>query len=242
MYRCSATKLLDKAGNLTKMSNKKSKKTNESLIDNNIYQYLLDNTIKQSDTLKNMLAQAQVDDHAMMLTTPEQLQFLALFLKIIRAKKVLEVGFRGVGTLAMAEALPEDGEIFALDITSEHLESYKKYWDKAGVSHKVKLQISPALDSLKILEKEHANTYDFIYIDADKERYEDYYQHCYNLLKTGGVMILDNMLRGGKVADKTNTNKSIAAIRRCNKLIKSDSRVEAVLLPVGDGINIVRKI
>jgi caffeoyl-CoA O-methyltransferase len=240
MYLCSATWLLDKGGDLTSMSNDQSNKT---LIDNNIYQYLLDNTLKQSDTLKNMLAQAQVDDHAMMLTTPEQLQFLALFLKIIGAKKVLEVGcFRGVGTLAMAEALPEDGEIYALDITSKYLENYRKYWDKAGVAHKIKLQIKPAIDSLKILEQEHINTFDFIYIDADKERYEDYYQHCYNLLNTGGVMILDNMLRGGKVADNTNTNKSIEAIRRCNKLIKADSRVEAVLLPVGDGINIVRKI
>ena len=225
------------------MSNKKSKKTNESLIDNNIYQYLLDNTLKQSDTLKNMLAQAEADDHAMMLTMPEQLQFLALFLKMIGAKKVLEVGcFRGVGTLAMAEALPEDGEIYALDITSKYLENYKKHWDKAGVAHKIKLQIKPAIDSLKILEQEHINTFDFIYIDADKESYDIYYQLCYNLLKTGGVMILDNMLRGGKVVDKTNTNKSIEVIRRCNKLIKADSRVEAVLLPVGDGINIVRKV
>ena len=135
--------------------------------------------------------------------------------------------------------------IYTCDHVDKYLTGYQGFWDLAGVQNKIKLKIGDAKLVLNnLLDNEldnYASKFDLIYIDADKENYHTYYKLAYKLLKPGAIMVLDNMLRGGKVADRNITRKSIEYTRQMNKIIKDDDSVEAVLLPVGDGINLVRK-
>ncbi|WP_119344311.1 O-methyltransferase [Facilibium subflavum] len=213
------------------------------LKDEKLYQYILDNTLKPLPIQQQMLDKAKSEALSQMITAPEQLQFMQLIIKMIGAQKAIEVGvFKGIGSLAIALALPDNGQLYALDVTDEYLKDYVQYWDQAKISHKVNLKISPAIESLRLLlDQGHQNTFDFVYIDANKNDYPDYYELSYLLICPGGIIVLDNMLRGGKVADETIQEASINATRNTNTLIKNDTRVESVLLPVGDGITIVRK-
>ncbi|WP_116963751.1 O-methyltransferase [Fastidiosibacter lacustris] len=208
-----------------------------------LHQYILDNTPTNSNIQKKLFEHARQDQHAQMITAPEQLHFMQLLIRLINAKKTIEVGvFRGVGTLAIAEALPQDGIVYACDVTDEYLNEYKTFWHQANVAHKIQLKIAPASDTLQLLiDQNEGNSFDFIYIDADKGGYLDYYAKSYKLLKTNGIMVLDNMLRNGKVADPNVVNESIQTTREVNQMIKDDQRVDASLLPIGDGVTIVRK-
>lgn len=209
-----------------------------------LYRYILDNTLNMQPVQEQMLNQAKNDELAEMITAPDQLQFLQMLMKMINAKKVIEVGvFRGVGTLALALALPEDGQIYACDVDDFNLEEYKKYWLEAKVNQKIKLEIAPAIKTLtNLIESGHSDSFDFVYIDADKSEYYEYYNLSYKLIKKGGLIVLDNMLRGGKVIDASINTPSIEATRAINKFIKADKRVESILTPIGDGLTIVRKI
>lgn len=209
-----------------------------------LYRYILDNTLNMQPVQEQMLNQAKNDELAEMITAPDQLQFLQMLMKMINAKKVIEVGvFRGVGTLALALALPEDGQIYACDVHDFNLEEYKKYWLEAKVNQKIKLEIAPAIKTLtNLIESGHSDSFDFVYIDADKSEYYEYYNLSYKLIKKGGLIVLDNMLRGGKVIDASINTPSIEATRAINKFIKADKRVESILTPIGDGLTIVRKI
>jgi len=217
----------------------------KTLLDSNeLYQYILDNSLTQTSIQKALFDKANVDKHSNMITPPEQLQFLSLLIKILGVKKMLEIGvFRGVGTLGMAIALPNDGYLYACDITNEYLNGYQQFWSDANVAHKIKLNIAPATETLKkLLSDGHNNTFDFAYIDADKENYMEYYKLSYQLLRKGGVMVFDNMLWSGNVINSHDNEQSTIAIRTLNNHILHDDKVEASLIPVGDGINIVRKI
>jgi caffeoyl-CoA O-methyltransferase len=217
----------------------------ETLLESHqLYQYILDNSLKQTPNQTALYRKASEDQYSKMITPPEQLQFLSLLIKILGVKKMIEVGvFRGVGTLGMSLALPEDGCLYACDITDEYLNGYQYFWDNDDVSHKIKLKISPATETLKALISDgHENTFDFAYIDADKENYMEYYQLTHQLLKKGGVMVFDNMLWGGRVINLNDNDKSTIAIRNLNKYILNDNTIEASLLPIGDGINIIRKL
>ncbi|WP_440994130.1 O-methyltransferase [Cysteiniphilum litorale] len=209
-----------------------------------LYRYILDNTLNMQPVQEQMLNQAKNDELSEMITAPDQLQFLQMLMKMINAKKVIEVGvFRGVGTLALALALPDDGQIYACDVDDFNLEEYKKYWHEAKVNQKIKLEIAPAIKTLtNLIESGHSDSFDFVYIDADKSEYYEYYNLSYKLIRKGGLIVLDNMLRGGKVIDASINTPSIEATRAINKFIKADKRVESILTPIGDGLTIVRKI
>ena len=209
-----------------------------------LYRYILDNTLNMQPVQEQMLNQAKNDGLSEMITAPDQLQFLQMLMKMINAKKVIEVGvFRGVGTLALALALPDDGQIYACDVDDSNLEEYKKYWHEAKVNQKIQLEIAPAIKTLtNLIECGHCDSFDFVYIDADKSEYYEYYNLSYKLIRKGGLIVLDNMLRGGKVIDVSINTPSIEATRAINKFIKADKRVESILTPIGDGLTIVRKI
>ena len=209
-----------------------------------LYRYILDNTLNMQPVQEQMLNQAKNDEPSEMITAPDQLQFLQMLMKMIDAKKVIEVGvFRGVGTLALALALPDDGQIYACDVDDCNLEEYKKYWFEAKVNQKIKLEIAPAIKTLtNLIESGHSDSFDFVYIDADKSEYYEYYNLSYKLIRKRGLIVLDNMLRGGKVIDASINTPSIEATRAINKFIKADKRVESILTPIGDGLTIVRKI
>ena len=171
-----------------------------------------------------------------------QCYFLELITKISKAKKILEIGtFTGLSTLSMALGLPEDGMIIALDKNSETNTKAKEFFKKAEQDKKIKTIINPALDTLNELKKENL-IFDIIFIDADKENYKYYYNKSFDLLKRGGLMIIDNVLWHGEVADEKNNEKFTNIIRDFNTFVKNDERTEQIILPLGDGFTICNKL
>jgi predicted O-methyltransferase YrrM len=171
-----------------------------------------------------------------------QCYFLELITKISKAKKILEIGtFTGLSTLSMALGLPEDGMIIALDKNSETNIKAKEFFKKADQDKKIKTIVNPALDTLNELKKENL-IFDIIFIDADKENYKYYYNKSFDLLKRGGLMIIDNVLWHGEVADEKNNEKFTNIIRDFNTFVKNDERTEQIILPLGDGFTICNKL
>ena len=171
-----------------------------------------------------------------------QCYFLELITKISKSKKVLEIGtFTGLSTLSIALGLPEDGTIIALDKNSETNIKAKEFFKKAEQDNKIKTIVNPALDTLNELKKENL-IFDIIFIDADKENYKYYYNKSFDLLKRGGLMIIDNVLWHGEVADEKNNEKFTNIIRDFNTFVKNDERTEQIILPLGDGFTICNKL
>ena len=182
-------------------------------------------------------------EQANMQIGPEQGQFMALLVELIGARSVLEVGtFTGYSALAMAVALPENGALVACDVSEEWTAIGRRYWEEAGVAHKIELRLAPALETLDALLAEgRAGTFDFAFIDADKEGYDAYYERALELVRLGGLIVLDNTLWEGKVADPAATDVDTEAIRAINAKLSLDERVTLSLIPVGDGLTLARK-
>ena len=171
-----------------------------------------------------------------------QCYFLELITKISKAKKILEIGtFTGLSTLSMALGLPEDGMIITLDKNGETNTKAKEFFKKAEQHKKIKTIINPALDTINELKKENS-IFDIIFIDADKENYTYYYNKSFDLLKRGGLIIIDNVLWHGEVADEKNNEKFTNIIRDFNTFVKNDERTEQIILPLGDGLTICNKL
>jgi caffeoyl-CoA O-methyltransferase len=171
-----------------------------------------------------------------------QCHFLHLMIKICKAKKILEIGtFTGLSTLSMSLALPEDGSIIALDKNLETNKIALDFFNKANQNKKIKTIIKPALDSLIDIKEENF-FFDIVFIDADKNNYINYYENVIKLLKKNGMIIIDNVLWHGEVADENNKDKFTNIIREFNLHVKNDNRVEQIILPIGDGLTICRKL
>ena len=169
---------------------------------------------------------------------PTQCHFLHLIIKISNIKNVLEIGtFTGLSALSISLALPEDGKLIALDKNEKTNELALKFFKKAKQDHKIKTIVKPALETLEQLNK---NEFDMIFIDADKMNYKQYYEKSLKLIKKGGLIIIDNVLWHGEVADEKNNDKFTINIREFNKLVNEDSRVEQIIMPLGDGMTICR--
>ena len=180
---------------------------------------------------------ASMPEHNMQIA-PEQGAFMALLVKLAGARRVLEVGtFTGYSSTAMALALPSEGRITCCDVSREWTDRARRAWADAGVADRVDLHLGPALATLDRLEP---STYDLAFVDADKTSYDAYYEACLRLVRPGGLILLDNMLQGGRVADAADRSESVAAIRALNEKIASDERVEMVLLPLADGLTLAR--
>ena len=180
---------------------------------------------------------AKRSDSSMQIA-PEQGQFMGLLVKLCGARRILEVGtFTGYSALVMAEALPEDGRVTSLDINPDTTQIARRHWERAGVSDKIELLLGAALDTMSTLD----GPFDIVFIDADKSNYDHYYERALELLAPGGLIILDNMLWGGSVADPEIHDTDTKAIRALNEKLKHDERVDISLLPVADGITIARK-
>jgi predicted O-methyltransferase YrrM len=180
---------------------------------------------------------------AIMQIPPEQGQLMALLVRAIAAKKTLEIGvFTGYSSLAVALALPEDGRVTALDASEEYTAVARRYWREADVDYKVDLRIGPAVESLEQLLREGSDgSYDFAFIDADKVNYDVYYEQCLRLLRPGGLMAVDNVLQNGNVYDPSDRSETVEAVRALNRKIKTDVRVQAVVLPLADGVTLALK-
>ena len=171
-----------------------------------------------------------------------QCHFLELITKISKAKKILEIGtFTGLSTLSMALGLPEDGSLITLDKNKETCKKALNFFKKAKQDTKIKTIIKPALESLKEIKKENI-TFDMIFIDADKGNYQKYYIEAIDLTKKDGLIIIDNVLWHGEVADTNNNSNLTNIIRDFNNYVKNDKKTEQVIIPLGDGLSVCRKL
>ncbi|MBC7807992.1 MAG: class I SAM-dependent methyltransferase [Akkermansiaceae bacterium] len=174
----------------------------------------------------------------------EQGQFMAFLVKLTGAKHCLEVGvFTGFSSLVVAQALPPDGTILALDVSEEFTSVARRYWQEANVTHKIVLRLAPATQTLAKLADSPENhaAFDFAFIDADKPNYDSYYESCLTLLRVGGLLLIDNVLWAGKVADPTITDADTMAFKNLNAKIATDERVDRCMVPIGDGVTLCRK-
>ena len=208
-----------------------------------LYAYLLDISLRELPVMQRLREETASMEQANMQIGPEQGQFMALLVELIGARSVLEIGtFTGYSALAMAVALPENGVLVACDVSEEWTAIGRRYWEEAGVSHKIELRLAPALETLDALLAEgNAETFDFAFIDADKEGYDAYYERALELVRLGGLIALDNTLWEGKVADPAATDVDTEAIRAINAKLVLDERVTLSLIPVGDGLTLARK-
>ena len=178
-----------------------------------------------------------------MQLSPEQGQLLAFLVELTGVGKAIEVGtFTGYSTLCVASGLPSDGKLIACDISQEWTAIGRRYWQEAGVADKIDLRIAPATKTLKnLVDSGETDSFDFALIDADKENYALYYERILELLRVGGLMLIDNVLWGGKVADPANSDDITVAIRAFNRKVHQDDRVSLSMLPIGDGMTLARK-
>ena len=171
-----------------------------------------------------------------------QCQFLELIIKVSNTKKILEIGtFTGLSTLSMSLALPEDGQIIALDKNVDTNKIASDFFKKAKQKKKIKTIIKPALESLADIKKEN-KFFDLVFIDADKDNYREYYDRSLDLIKKEGLIIIDNVLWHGEVADDKNNDKFTNIIRNFNEYVKNDKKVDQIIMPIGDGLTVCRKL
>jgi len=203
-----------------------------------IYDYLCANSVRETD-IQRRLGEATAGRHlAEMISPPEVAQFLGLLVGLTGARNCLEVGvFTGYATLAIAMALPADGRVIACDVDAEAAAVGQAFWQEAGVAERIDLRIGAAGETLDaLIAAGEAGSYDFAFIDADKVAYAGYYEQALTLLRPGGLIVVDNVLWGGSVADPENTRKSTLALRDFNTKVHTDERVTMSLLPMGDGL------
>lgn len=208
-----------------------------------LYNYLLRNSLREVEILSELRQETAKLPMSIMQISPEQGQFMALLIKILGAKKTLDIGvFTGYSSLVVALSLPDDGKIIACDISEEYTSMARIYWQRAGVAHKIDLQLAPALETLdKLLAAGEAGTFDFAFIDADKANYENYYERSLELIRPGGLIAVDNVLWSGRVADPEIQDNQTSKIRAFNQKVHQDSRITLSLVPIADGLTLARK-
>ena len=208
-----------------------------------VYEYYLSVTLREDEVMRRCREETAGHKWAGMQISPEQGQFMTLLVKLLGARKIIELGvFTGYSSLCMARALPPEGRLVACDVKKEYTDKAMEYWKAAGVADRVELRLAPALDTLAdLLRAGEEGSFDFIFVDAIKEEYSEYYPLNYRLLRSGGLMAIDNVLWGGSVADPDNQKAETNAIRAFNKMVHEDDRVDMCMLPVGDGLSLIRK-
>ena len=202
--------------------------------------YLWDKGINEHPALKELRIETAGLPESMMQICPEQGALMGNLIRMISAKRTIEVGtFTGYSALVVALALPEDGEVIACDVSEEWTAIGKEKWEQAGVSHKIDLRLGPAVDTLdELIQQGQQDSFDFAFIDADKANYPAYYEKCLQLLRKGGVIAIDNVLWGGSVIDSKRNDEDTKAIRELNDFIRNDSRVSISMVPIGDGLTL----
>ncbi len=209
-----------------------------------LYQYLVANSVREPEILAKLRAETAEHPLMNMQISPEQGQLMGLLVQLIGAKKCLEIGvFTGYSSLVVALNLPEDGQIIACDVSDEFTAIALSYWQAAGVSNKINLHIAPAIETLdRLIANGESGTFDFAFIDADKHNYAAYYERCFQLVRQGGLILVDNVLWYGRVVDLSMSKDSrTQAIKQINQQIYHDNRVQISLIPIGDGLTIARK-
>ncbi len=212
-------------------------------LDDRLYDYMLKVSSRESGVLRRLRAETLTLPRPEMQIAPEQGQFMRLLVQLMGAERILEIGtFTGYSALWMALSLPPEGRIVACDISEEWTEIARRYWVEAGVADCIELRLGPALETMEnLLADEQDETFDFVFIDADKQNYLAYYETALQLVRPGGLIAVDNVLWGGSVADFTKQDEDTEAIRLLNNTLHRDRRVDLSLVPIGDGLTLARK-
>lgn len=208
-----------------------------------ISDYLLSVSLREPPLLAKLREETANHPKIQFQIPPEQGQFMALLMQILAARRTIEVGvFTGYSSLAVALALPPDGHMVACDVNEEFTSIARRYWKEAGVDHMIDLRLKPAMETLnELLAQGEGGTFDFVFIDADKTNYEGYYERALDLLRPGGVIMVDNVLWSGRVLDDSDQTPDTNALRAFNKKLLADSRVTLSMLPLGDGVTLALK-
>jgi caffeoyl-CoA O-methyltransferase len=214
-------------------------------LDDRLHEYVVKHNREHPELAKLREATASHPRAGMQLS-PEQGALLQRLVKLIGARRTIEIGvFTGYSALAVALALPADGRILACDVSDEFTRVGRPYWERAGVAGKIELVLEPAVHTLDArLAMGEAGRYDFAFIDADKASYDDYVERCLRLLRTGGLIAIDNVLWSGRVLERVDAavDADTAALQQLNAKLAADDRVDLALLPIGDGLTLARKI
>ncbi|MDP5338526.1 MAG: class I SAM-dependent methyltransferase [Nodularia sp. (in: cyanobacteria)] len=212
-------------------------------IEPKLYNYLLSVSLREPEILSQLREETAQHPMGEMQIAPEQGQFMALLVQLMGAKKTLEVGvFTGYSSLVVALALPPEGRVVACDVSEEFTAIARRYWQAAGVADKIDLHIAPAMETLdQLLAAGEAETFDFAFIDADKSNYDGYYERSLQLVRPGGLIVIDNVLWSGKVADSEVQDNRTTKIRALNEKLHQDERINLSLVPIADGLTLAHK-
>ncbi len=205
--------------------------------------YVRDAGIDEPRPLAALREETEGMANAHMASSPEQAALLGFLARLVGARRTLDIGtFTGYSALAVAYALPPEGEVRAFDSSPDMAEIARRHWGRAGMNDRIRLHVGPAADGVGMLvDQGQAGGFDMAFIDADKEGYDAYYEQCLTLVRPGGLIVLDNMLWKGTVADPDNVNVETVALRDLTRKIQGDARVDACLLPLRDGLLLVRR-
>lgn len=212
-------------------------------LEDTLLAYLRNHSLREPEVLKQLREETLKLPLGVMQVSPEQGQFMALLVRITGATRIVEIGtFTGYSSLVMALALPDSGKLITCDISEDYTNTARQYWQKAGVADRIELKLAPALETLDaLLTSGQTGTFDMAFIDADKTEYIGYYERCLQLLNSGGLILVDNVLWGGRVARSEVEDSDTNTLRQFNDLLHQDERIGLSMLPVGDGLTIARK-
>jgi predicted O-methyltransferase YrrM len=212
-------------------------------LEKSLYEYLQSVSLREPEILAQLRQETAQHPSSRMQITPEQGQFMALLVQLMGAKKTLDIGvFTGYSSLVVALALPPEGKVVACDLSEEYTAIARRYWQQAGVADKVELHIAPALDTLdRLIAVGEAGTFDFAFIDADKNNYANYYERSLQLLRPGGLIAIDNVLQSGRVAAPQEQDKITNSMRAFNQKLHQDPRITMSLVPIADGLTLALK-
>ena len=213
------------------------------LMDDQLLEYLRQNAVREPEVLQELREETQQLPNARMQISSEQGQLMAMLVRLVNARKIVEVGtFTGYSSTVMALAMPPEGRLVACDVSEEYTQIARKFWQKAGVDEQIQLILGKAKESLKqLLQADGQESFDLAFIDADKTAYTEYYEYCLKLIQPGGLILVDNVLWGGQVADSSNHDMDTEALRAFNAALSSDQRIDLCMVPIGDGLTIARK-
>lgn len=218
--------------------------TNRTLsLTEDMHHYLLENSVREPEVMQRLRKLTVVMPDGQMQIGPEQGQFMTLLARLIGAKRCVEVGvFTGYSSLAIALTLPEDGKLIACDINEKWTDIARQFWREAGVEGKIELRLQPASQTLdELIQSEGEGKFDFAFIDADKTGYDSYYEKLLVLVRAGGLILVDNTLWSGRVADNKDNDPDTVALRLFNAKVAKDERVHISLVPIGDGLTVILK-
>lgn len=212
-------------------------------LDESLYRYLLEHGVREPDIMRRLREETDKLEMARIRSSAEQVNALSLILKLMGARRAIEVGvFTGYATLAFAAALPAEGRVYALDVSKEWTDIGRSYWEEAGVADRIELILAPATETLEsLIRGGNSESVDFAFIDADKENYDAYFEAALTLLRPGGLIAVDNVLWSGRVIDPEAQDADTRAIRALNEKLARDARIDLAMLPVGDGLTLARK-